>query len=427
MPHSGALILTAKSEETANWIQYAKDCGREKDLIVFNAASGLRFDPLHYEWTRPGRGTGDLESIIDLFSTLLNVGKTQTAQSHDPFWERGAEALLRATIKLLDLAGERVSIVNMDRVIRSLPSVPGQEEDPAWQAKAYARECVGKIEARYDQMTNSQKSDLEFCVNMLFRRWPAFDDRPRSSLEMTWAGMADRMLYDPYNRIFCSGVCDFVPEDTTHRSRIVIADFPLLEYGHTTGTLIQVIVKLIFQRAWLRRSLKESANLCFLFQDEFQYFITPKWDNFFQQSCRGFRIAVVCATQNILNLSEALGEPQPGSKTKSFCGNLALKIAHQQNEPDTATFMADIIGKRYRDIKGWSGQNGQSTSVGVNAHEHLAYILEPVELTRLLKPDGENPFAQAIVYQSGKIFEATKTKDCPNGRNYLSVLFTRNV
>ena len=62
-----------------------------------------------------------------------------------------------------------------------------------------------------------------------------------------------------------------------------------------------------------------------------QYFISRR-DNFFQQTCRGSRVAVVCLTQNILNLSEELGEAQPGSKTKSFCGNLAIKIAHQQNE-----------------------------------------------------------------------------------------------
>ena len=65
--NAGGLILTAKAEETQNWIAYAKACGREKDLIVFNTESGHTFDPLHYEWTRPGRGAGDLESIIDFF------------------------------------------------------------------------------------------------------------------------------------------------------------------------------------------------------------------------------------------------------------------------------------------------------------------------------------------------------------------------
>lgn len=85
IPTMGGLVLTAKAEETRNWIRYAQECGREKDLIVFNAESGHCFDPLHYEWTRPGRGAGDLESIIDLFSTLVSIGKKEVGHGHDPF------------------------------------------------------------------------------------------------------------------------------------------------------------------------------------------------------------------------------------------------------------------------------------------------------------------------------------------------------
>jgi hypothetical protein len=85
VPRMGGLVLTAKAEETQNWIGYAKVCGHEKDLIVFNAESGHCFDPLHYEWTRPGRGAGDLESVIDFFSTLASIGKKEVGHGHDPF------------------------------------------------------------------------------------------------------------------------------------------------------------------------------------------------------------------------------------------------------------------------------------------------------------------------------------------------------
>src|SRR5262249_9100293 len=153
-------------------------------------------------------------------------------------------------------------------------------------------------------------------------------------LEMTWGGMADKFLFNPYNRVFCSGKCDFTPEDTIFRNKIIICDWPMLQYGHETGRTINIILKLIFQRAWLRRNLEESPNICFLWQDEMQYFIVPKWDNFFQQTCREARVANVCLTQNILNIAEQLGETFPGSKTKSFLGNLGTKIFHQQNETE---------------------------------------------------------------------------------------------
>jgi hypothetical protein len=426
-PNSGGLILTAKSEETETWKAYAKACGRLKDLIVFNADSGLVFDPLHYEWTRPGRGAGDLESVIDFFSTLVSINQKESGQGHDPFWRLGNEQVMRNVIKLLDLAGERISIANIDRAIKSLPTRVGEFEEAAWQNTSYCAHIIASIRARKDTLTEDQWSDLDFATQYIFNKWPAFDERPRSSLEMTWSGMADKFLFNPFNRLFCGGKCSFTPEDTTHRNRIVICDFPLLEYGHETGRLINVILKLIFSRAWLRRKISESPNPVFLWQDEFQYFVTRR-DNFFQQTCRGSRVAVVCLTQNILNLSEELGEAQPGSKTKSFLGNLALKIFHQQNETETCAYAADQIGKEYRYLDNFhsgASSNGEQAHSSFGGSQQLVHIVEPLEFTRLKKPDAQNPYAQAIVYQSGKFFDATKTPHNPKGTNYLPVLFSR--
>ncbi len=427
VPKSGALILTAKSEETQNWIRYAKECGREKDLILFNAESGC-FDPLFYEWTRPGRGAGDLESIIDLFSTLVAIGKQDTGHSQDAFWQRGCEQLIRNALKLLDLAGERISIATLDRVIKSLPTRPDEHEEGAWQKKSYCAQLIGQVRSRQETLSPEQWSDLEVCTQYIFKKWPAFDERPRSSLEMTWSGMADKFLFNPFNRLFCSGACSFSPEMTTHEGRIVICDFPMLEYGIETGKTINVLLKLIFQRSWLRRNLAESPNPVFLWQDEFQYFATPRSDNFFQQTCRGSRVTVVCLTQNILNLAEELGESQPGSKTKSFLGNLAIKIFHQQNESETCTYASEQIGKEYRYIDNFNaGSNGESgqSHASVGASRQLAFLIEPITFSRLTKPDSSNPLAQAVVYLSGKTFNASITEQNPKGRNYLSVFFSR--
>jgi hypothetical protein len=426
VPEMGGLVLTAKAEETQNWIRYAKECGREKDLIIFNADSGHCFDPLHYEWTRPGRGAGDLESIIDLFSTLVSIGKGDVGHGHDPFWERGNEQLMRNVIKLLDLAGERISIASIDHVIKSLPTRPDQHEETAWQKDSYCAQLINSIRARQDTLTAEQWSDLDFATQFIFKKWPAFDERPRSSLEMTWSGMADKFLFNPLNRLFCSGKCTFTPEMTTHGRKIIICDFPMLEYGQETGRLINILLKLIFQRAWLRRNLNDSPNPVFLWQDEFQYFATRR-DNFFQQTCRGSRVAVVCLTQNILNLSEELREVQPGSKTKSFLGNLAIKIFHQQNEHETCQYAADQIGREYRYIDNFSGGSGEGNQshFSSGASRQLAHIVEPIEFTRLAKPDATSPLAQAIVYQSGKTFNASKTERNPRGSNWLPVFFSR--
>jgi hypothetical protein len=330
---------------------------------------------------------------------------------------------MRNCIKLLELAGERISIASIDRVIKSLPTRPDEHEEADWQAQSYCAQLIAAIKARKETLVPDQWSDLDFATQFIFRKWPAFDERPRSSLEMTWAGMADKFLFNPFNRLFCNGKCTFAPEMTTHEGKIIVCDFPMLEYGHETGRLINVILKLIFQRAWLRRKLSESPNPVFLWQDEFQFFVTRR-DNFFQQTCRGSRVAVVCLTQNILNLAEELGESQPGSKTKSFLGNLAVKIFHQQNDTETCNYAADLIGKEYRYLDSFHAGGGEHAHASVGGSQQLVHILEPVEFTRLLKPDASNPYAQAIVYL-GQTFNATKNERNPEGLNYLSVLFSR--
>jgi hypothetical protein len=72
-------------------------------------------------------------------------------------------------------------------------------------------------------------------------------------------------------------------------------------------------------------------------------------------------------------------------------------------------------------------EDASHTHASVGGHKQLVHVIEPIEFTRLTKPDANNPLAQAIVYQSGKPFNATKTSANPRGRNYLPVFFSREV
>ena len=139
-PNSGGLILCAKSTETDNWLHYADICGRSKDVIRFCESSSHVFDPLHYEFSmREGRGKGDVESTIDLISTLASVGKGEMSHGHDPFWQLGLENLIRNVVKQLQLAGEPISIATIDRAINSLAASSAQLEDAEWQQRFLRR------------------------------------------------------------------------------------------------------------------------------------------------------------------------------------------------------------------------------------------------------------------------------------------------
>ncbi len=230
--------------------------------------------------------------------------------------------------------------------------------------------------------------------------------------------------------MFASGTYDFTPEQITHERKLVILDIPVLQYGRETSRLMQILVKLVCQRQWLSHAYKPGCcNGAVLVQDEFQMLMS-RFENHFVQVCRGSTIVPIFATQTILNLAEEMGEQQPGPKSKAFLNNLSIKIAHNSAGcPDTCTCLADTIGREYRYIDGFNVGEGDGghTHRGISGQKQLVHIVEPIEFTRLMAPDGRNPYAEAIVYLGGKSFNVTKTENNPHGRNYVKVTFSRDI
>jgi hypothetical protein len=424
----GGLVLTVKSDETANFIEYARITGRTKDLIIFNARSGLTFDPLAYAWNIPGRAAAHIETIVELFTTLMSVGKVYTASSGERYFEFAVEELMRAILIAKSNAGEAISITSIHNIVTSLPSSQEQVDDPGWLNNSPCGQLVLKLRERRASFDESHWADLDIALVFMLEKWPRLDYRTRSNIESTWSGMASKFAYDPFRSLFCSGKFSFTPEQTTHEHKIVIVDMPVLEYGRETSRLSQILIKIMFQRAWLRHQYKRGCcHGGFIFQDEFAL-LMHRNENHFHMVCRGSAIAPVCITPNILNIAaEEFGEQTPGSKTFGFLGLLSVKLFHAQNEMQTCEYASQQIGKEWRDIGGWtinSGENSQSHT-GVTGHKQLVNIIEPNEFTRLVKPDGANPWSQAIVYMSGRSFNASKTAERPEGRNFLPVFFSR--
>jgi hypothetical protein len=424
----GGLVLTVKSDETEHWLEYAKQTGRAKDVVVFNAASGLSFDPLAYCWAAGGRAAAHIETIVEMFTTLIAVGKVYAPSSGERYFEQAVEELLRAALVVLSNAKDPISITSIHHLISSLPSDKEQIEDPKWQESSACGRAISKLRDRQGSFTGSQWEDLVIAIRYLTDKFVTLDSRTRSNIESTWSGMASKFTYDPFRSLFCSGKYDFTPEQITHENKIVIVDMPVLEYGRETSRTAQVLTKITFQRAWLRHQYKPGCcNGAFLFQDEFAL-LMQRHEPHFHMVCRSSAIAPVCITPNILNIAaEEFGETDPGAKTLGFLGLLAVKIFHANNETRTNNYAADQIGSQYRFVENYNtGTNEENHShTGFGASKQLAHVLQPIELTKLMKPDGDNPLSQAIVYMSGRTFNASKTSEHPEGTNYLSVYFSR--
>jgi hypothetical protein len=357
----------------------------------------------------------------------MSVGKVYQPSSGERYFEQAVEELMRAVLTILANAGERISINSLHQVIASLPIEREQVDDAEWQATSECSRVIAKLKERRDGFTETQWEDLDIAMVYLLQKWPNLDPRTRSNVESTWSGLASKFTYSPFRELFSSGRFDCTPEQTTHERKIVIVDMPVLEYGRETSRLCQVLIKLVFQRAWLRHQYKPGCcHGAFLFQDEFSL-LMHRHEAHFHMVCRGSAIAPVCITPNILNIAaEEFGEQTPGAKTLGFLGLLAIKIFHANNDTTTNEYAADQIGKEWHYVEGWNtGHGDQHSHMGVSGNKQLVHLVEPIEFTRLIKPDGINPLSEAVVYMSGRAFQATKTPGRPQGLPYLRVRFSR--
>jgi hypothetical protein len=107
-------------------------------------------------------------------------------------------------------------------------------------------------------------------------------------------------------------------------------------------------------------------------------------------------------------------------------GLFGLKLFLANNETLTNEWAANQIGREWRDVEGWTaGGSDDHQHRGVSGNKQLVHIVEPIEFTRLLKPDGEQPLSEAICHMSGRSFNITKTPSRPQGWPYLHVRFSR--
>jgi hypothetical protein len=424
----GGLVLTVKSDETANWIEYARRAGRTHDLKIFSATSSLSFDFLAYLWQAGGRAAAQIETIVEIFTTLMSVGKPYSQSSGERYFENAVEELMRAVLVVLANAGEAISITTIHKFISSLPSDREQINSSEWELGSYCGWVIARLKQRRDVFTQGQWDDLDIAIAYLLEKWPQLDSRTSSNIESTWSSLASKFTYSPFREMFCSGRFDITPSQVTHERMILIVDVPVLEFSRETARICQILMKINFQRAMLRHPYKPGCcHGAFIFQDEFA-FLLSRLDPHFHMVCRGSAVAPICITQNICSIAaEEFGEQTPGSKTLGFLGLFGTKVFMANNEMLTNEFGSNQIGREWQFIEGWNAGEGQHSNghLGVSGSKQLVHLIEPIEFTRLMKPDGDNPLAEGIVHMNGRSFNVTKTSTRPQGQPYLRVHFSR--
>jgi hypothetical protein len=419
----GGIVLCGKPEEAEDWLNYAKETGRENDLIHFQEGSEWQFNPLQYEMTRPGKGAGQTSNITNLFMSIFRMGQRISgggeSQESERFWENSLRRCLNRTVDLLKLAGEEVSVYNMVELLNTAPegsdtlskiSSMSVEEVEKWADENFCIRCL--FRAGENKESNQQDRDFDLVYNYFLRDFSNLPEKTRSTVMEMFLGLAEPFLTGLLNDHF-SKETNLTPE-VTFAGKIIILDFPVKNYLEA-GIYSQSIFKLLWQQATERRKVEENTAPVFLWVDESQYFIN-EYDMLFQTTARSSRACTVFLSQNISNYYAMMGGKNAEARVDSLLGNLSTKIYHANNDYKTNEWAANTIGKDFRMLG--SVHTGEHPNIG--SSQQLHYQVDPREFTILRTGGGENALeVEGIMTIAGKRFN--------NGKNFFKVIFNQNL
>lgn len=404
--------LCAKSEELHLALRIAECAGRADDIVILGEntlgrISGHRFNPLAYEASVPTTGTSSLALYLSDCAKILSrkEGERNPAEG-ERFWVDQFERILRHCIDTAKLAGRPLSVALLRQIQLTAPRKEGQMSDERWQEASVCWQCLREAEIRLEAGEISER-DFNQVYDFWIQDYYTLDNRPRSSIDVSFAVLADAFCGEEPLRTILTTNTTITPEQAME-GKIVILSLPTNVY-YGAGRMAQFCFKYSLQRAVLRRNKHKNSRSfrpVVIWCDEAHAFAHP-FDATYFAECRSSRGINVYLEQSVGGYMRALGLSQV-SEVDGFLQNLATKIFFQSNSPQTNEFAADAIGKL------WTAKTSASISTSVDKAQVGETTSEEARhqvisgLFGLLKRGGveNNRIVQGYVLKPG-LFRAT--------------------
>ena len=366
----GALVLTAKADEVANWARnYFPGTGRSarEDIMVIQPGDPhpgsiwpadllgpphqYRCNILQHEFEQGG---GLSQNVSAMLFTAMSFGEKRAGA--DSFWDDARQEMSEHAVEL-SVLGEQLSTgeprIRLDDILDIITTAPVSFADVDSKRFRSGRcyELIRLANEGRDKLPPPRFKDLQRTARYWLNDVPGLAEETRSSIQATFTAKVSGLLRSPLRELLCGDTDEEVtPERSlsadpkTGRPKVIIVNLPVKLYREV-GRVAQVLYKAGWQRAAERRThLIDAADPLWRpaaqWADEAQYFATPE-DAQFQQTARSSMIATVCVSQNLPNYHLAMGE----AATQAFMGNLQTKIFHANGDPTTNEWAERVFGK----------------------------------------------------------------------------------
>ena len=311
----GGLVLCVKADEADTWKKYARETGRENDIILFNPSNPYRFNFLEYETLNSSSEVGLTSNLAQLFQTISETSRRNEGASNQSFWEKTLNELIKNVIALINLSGNLLSVESMLEIITSAPQSIEHLNQDYFQRTSFCFKCIEMM-----MRNENEKGNKEVALTLGYwtNRYPSLAEKTRSIIDVSFTAIADIFLRGSFADLFASNESNISPDIIFNEGKIIVVDLPIHQFREA-GQMAQILWKYCVQRAAERRTITTVAKPVFIYGDEYQYLYSSK-DSLFMTTNRSLRVSVVALTQNLSNFYSILGGENKRSEVDAFLG-----------------------------------------------------------------------------------------------------------
>jgi len=411
----GAVFLCAKPDDALLYIKMAAAAGRTKDVVIIgeDIKGGFTrhaFNILEYEGSKADINTQSIVSVLTDSEKVLSRKEGEKAPDQgERFWQQQFEMLLEMTVDTARLAGKPLSIQTLREIQLTAPKNKEEVSNEKWVKTSFCSQCLLEANKRFHQNEISL-FDLNRIANYWLKDYASLDQKPRSSIDITFAGLVNSFMSNNRIRAVLCGKSTVTPDDVLN-GKIVIFNLPTSIY-HNAGRMAQFIFKIAFQRAMLARRKPLDGSLlrpCLLWIDECHNFATP-FDATYTREVRSNMGITVFLEQGIGGYMQAMGFTSP-HQVDDYLQNLSNKCFFHNTSPETHRFAADAIGKLLidQDSQSHSYSMGNSYNVGDSTTQHERHQIVSGEFAFLKRGGAKNNGIVTGYFLRPEVFNLTGT------------------
>lgn len=338
----GGFITDVKGNFAQYVVKYAKDVGRDDDIVLFRICGDFYYNFLY----KPD------EPASVLASRLVEYLKVHNQSGNEGYWIDQAKRTLENGIKLLRLANEDeyITFEDLDRVIadderRALIIENLMHVYNAGKMTKYQRELFESaklyFEKKYINLSLNVRGIIESEVSRIV---DSFTSDP--VVKHTFCPPKDKLNFPGFRTIIEEG-------------KIFIFDIPN-ERFKGVAEMACAFAKLDYQSMILQRMSNKEYNqsrISFFMSDENHFIVTPNDTYFYSLGREAMNFSIVVAQSK----SSYMTVLKNKDLVNSMLNNLDNKIIMRNTDPDTLDYVLKVFGKEVKTYQNRStSESGKS-------------------------------------------------------------------